>query len=361
MMVAQTDKKGKHLTYNERILLEAFFNGKGDFEKIRSTKKLANYFGRSVRTIQREIKRGLVEHQRGDFTTVVEYNAEYAQRKADYEKTAKGAQKKLKNDPRLLEAISELLLKKFSPYAIIKYLERENFFGCPPFCEKTLYNYIASGEIYGFGVENLPNKGANRKKKAKKTTFSRAGCALRSIDNRPKAINTRSEVGHWEIDTVKGSLGKSTACLLTLTERKTRAEIAMKMNDGSAESVVSALDKIEAKMGRKNFMKLFKSITADGGSEFMDFDGIEKIIAGKKRTQLFFAHPYRSCERGTNENHNRMIRRFFPKKTDFSKVDAKEVEFAQNWMNNYYRKIHGGKTPLEMLQKEMGKDFALPL
>ena len=65
------------------------------------------------------------------------------------------------------------------------------------------------------------------------------------------------------------------------------------------------------------FKKIFKSITADGGSEFMDFDGIEKSPSGEKRTELYFAHPYCASERSTNENLNRMLRRFFPKGSNF--------------------------------------------
>ena len=72
---------------------------------------------------------------------------------------------------------------------------------------------------------------------------------------------------------------------------------------------------MENTMGKDLFKKVFKSITADGGSEFMDFDGIEKNRDGEKRTELYFAPPYCASKRGTNENHNRMFRRFFVKKS----------------------------------------------
>ena len=362
MMIAQKAKKSKHFQYDTRLLLEHYLLGKGHFPKITDTKELAEIFRKSVRTIEREIRRGLVCHLKSDLTEVWEYNADFAQRAADYEKSAKGAPIKLSNNKQLLGQIAFLINEQnFSPYAVIEHLKREDFYGCTHFCEKSLYNYISEGLIDCVTVKNLPNKGVKFKEKETKPKFSRAECALRSIDNRPAEINDRSEVGHWEIDTVKSAKDTGNACLLTLTERKTRAEIAVKMNDGTAASVVSELDKIEDKIGRKNFTQLFKSITADGGSEFTDFAGIEKTRSGEKRTQLFFAHPYRSCERGTNENHNRMLRRFFPKGTDFSKVQPEQVAGVQAWMNGYYRKIHNGKTPLEMLQKEMGKDFALPL
>ena len=78
----------------------------------------------------------------------------------------------------------------------------------------------------------------------------------------------------------------------------------------------------------------------------MDIEGIQRsCIDGELRTRLYFAHPYSACERGTNENHNRILRRFFPKGCDFSTVTDEKVLQAVKWMNNYPRKILGGKTP----------------
>ena len=137
-----------------------------------------------------------------------------------------------------------------------------------------------------------------------------------------------------------------------MTERKTRNEKAVKIPNAKAESAVAYLDRLEREMGSEAFRKTFKTITCDGGSEFMDVKGMEtSCIDGKPRTRVFFAHPYTACESGTNENHNRMLRRFFPKGCDFSKVTNKEVEEAVDWMNNYPRKIHNGLTPLMLYDK----------
>lgn len=251
-MIAQKAKKSKHFQYDTRLLLEHYLLGKGHFPKITDTKELAEIFRKSVRTIEREIRRGLVCHLKSDLTEVWEYNADFAQRAADYEKSAKGAPIKLSNNKQLLGQIAFLINEQnFSPYAVIEHLKREDFYGCTHFCEKSLYNYISKGLIDCVTVKNLPNKGVKFKEKETKPKFSRAECALRSIDNRPAEINDRSEVGHWEIDTVKSAKDTGNACLLTLTERKTRAEIAVKMNDGTAASVVSELDKIEDKIGRE--------------------------------------------------------------------------------------------------------------
>lgn len=112
--------------------------------------------------------------------------------------------------------------------------------------------------------------------------------------------------------------------------------------DGRAETVVAALDRLERLYGAA-FYRIFKTITVDNGSEFADADGIERSARRKdaKRTTVYYCHAYSSCERGTNENINRMIRRQFPKGTDFDKVTAAEVKRVETWLNNYPREILG--------------------
>ena len=88
----------------------------------------------------------------------------------------------------------------------------------------------------------------------------------------------------------------------------------------------------------------------DNGREFLDWEAIEKSVISKEtRTLVYFAHPYSSWERGTNENQNRMIRRFIPKGTDISKLSDKDIETIEKWMNNYPRKILGYKTANELV------------
>lgn len=145
---------------------------------------------------------------------------------------------------------------------------------------------------------------------------------------------------------------------MTLTERKLRAEITQKIPFRTIEAVCSALDQRERKLGSKKFKKLFKSITGDCGSEFMDYEKLECSYrgGGSVLTAFYYAHPW-SSERGSNEQANGMIRRFFPKGTDLSKVSKKEIKKVQNWTNNYPRKILGGLTANLLIQKEIGKDF----
>lgn len=114
--------------------------------------------------------------------------------------------------------------------------------------------------------------------------------------------------------------------------------------------MIKVIDKLERKYGSK-FKQIFKSITTDNGGEFLDFEGIEKSLYGKEtRTKMYFAHPYSSWERGTNENINRMIRRFIPKGVDISTFTHKETKRIENWINNYPRKILGGKSSNMLLK-----------
>jgi IS30 family transposase len=121
-----------------------------------------------------------------------------------------------------------------------------------------------------------------------------------------------------------------------------RKELIFKLPSKSQASVVNALNKLERKMGA-GFSRIFKTITCDNGCENLDFEGIEKsVIKEGSRTKVYYAHPYSAWERGTNENINKMIRRFIPKGADISKYTKKEIEHIEHWINNYPRKILNG-------------------
>ena len=169
-----------------------------------------------------------------------------------------------------------------------------------------------------------------------------------SIEQRPEEIDEREEFGHWEGDTVYSGKGKrkTTRALLTLTERKTRKEIIIAIPNRKAETVVKALDALERKLGARRFRAIFKSITFDNGTEFAAAEELERSCVNKHlpRTKVYFCHPYSSWERGTNENTNGMIRRRFPKGTNFAAVTNAQITQAENWINNYPRKILGYKS-----------------
>jgi transposase, IS30 family len=345
--IAKKRKKNSCFDENKRFLLECYLYGRKHFPKITKRVKLAEIFECDRKTIYNEIKRGTVDNIKSSLETVYVYRAEYAQLSADFENTARGTSLKIGRDYVLCEKIKKLIIKeKYSPYAVIQEFKNTSWPSETRICEKTLYNYVNNGIIKDVKKEDLPNKGVKYKEKGSKRRYSKAICALKSIETRPKEVETRATFGHWELDTVKGGAENRSDCLFTMTERKTRKEISVKMPNAEAESTVSFLNHLERKMGSAAFRKVFITMTCDGGSEFLSAEGIEKsCIDGKPRTKLYYAHPYTACERGTNEVHNRILRRFFPKGTDFGLVTNAQVENAVTWMNNYPRKILNGKTP----------------
>ncbi|VJL12527.1 IS1239 transposase [Streptococcus pneumoniae] len=165
-------------------------------------------------------------------------------------------------------------------------------------------------------------------KKQASTNFKPAG---QSIAQRPEAINLRLENGHYEIDTVLLTRAKN-YCLLVLTDRKSRHQIIRLIPNKSAEVVNQAL---------KLILKQHKilSITADNGTEF------NRLFDVFSEEHIYYAHPYASWERGTNENHNRLIHRWLPKGT--KKMTPKEVAFIEKWINNYPKKCLNYKSPRE--------------
>ena len=103
------------------------------------------------------------------------------------------------------------------------------------------------------------------------------------------------------------------------------------------------------------FYKLFKTITVDNGTEFADCEGIERscVYPGKKRTKVYYCHPYASCERGSNENGNRMIRRKIPKGTSINGYSEEEIQQIEDWVNEYPRRMFGYRSSKDLYKEEM--------
>lgn len=344
-----------HFTWAERLQLQYYWAGSNGYQKTRSAVQLGRLFGKHESTVRREIKRGLVIHLKTNLEEHEVYNADYAQNDADRKTVTKGPKLKIGNDEQLIAAVEYLMLEqRYSPYAVIAHFENFGWPSTTRICEKTLYNYIHRGVMGSVDVDALLYKGKRRKPKKGPRRHSRAANAQRSILKRPKEAAERSELGHWEMDTVVGPQSGSGACLLTLTERKSRLQLTRLLKAKTVEEVLQQLDQIERDLGSDLFSRLFATITADNGSEFNGIEGIERsILTDAKRVDLYFGRPYCSSDRPTNENHNGIIRRFIPKGTDIALYDDSEVRSVQEWMNNYPRKILGGQSPLMALTKEL--------
>lgn len=284
----------------------------------KSNRGIAKLLSKTPYIINNEIERDLVDLSfNGAF---VEYSADMAQNHYDWNRMAFG--KTSVWSPEKDEIIRAGILNKLSPEVI----SRKK--GMP--CFSTIYSWIEKGWIKGICKKDLIYPRKRKKTFHKKTKDIRKRGGL-SIDLRPKVIENREEVGHFEIDLVILNKTKGEQ-LLTLTDRKTRYEIVRLIKDKRSESVHEVLKKLSEQYN-------FKSITADNGSEFMRLEEVMDC-------PIYYAHPYSSYERGTNENANRMIRRWLPKGTQ--SATAKAVADIESWMNYYSRKMFNYKCPLDL-------------
>ena len=275
-------------------------------------------------------------------------SADISENKARRELEAKGPDLKLGADYILVEKIKKLLEKKYSPDAIIMHFEKYGWPTDTRISTKTLYRYIYEGLLGDPGGCLLRGKRSRKKGTGGHRKHSRAKSALKSISTRPESIAERKDFGHWEIDSVVGGKRKGKHALLTLVERYTRYVLIRKLPDGSSKSIVKELCKLEKSLGSKKFREAFKTITCDNGSEFMDFEGMEhSCLTKSNRTRIYYARPYSSWERGSNENANGIIRRFIPKGSDIGYYSKTKIMEIQDWINNYPRRKLGGKSAQE--------------
>jgi IS30 family transposase len=159
-----------------------------------------------------------------------------------------------------------------------------------------------------------------------------------SIEERPTEIADRIVPGHWEGDLLVGKNRQS--YLGSLVERTTRTTILVPLTNKSAEEVRKAF----AKEAKKLPEQMRRSMTYDQGTEMAE----HKLFTKETQMQGYFAHPASPWERGTNENTNDIIRQFFPKGTDFSKISRREVKHVQHLLNGRPRKVLGYATPYEV-------------
>ncbi len=345
-----TNKRNfKQLTYKERIKIETLYN-----DQHLNYTQIGDILGKHRTTISREIKLGLVELETS-YLPVWKYCAEVAQRKNEENETAKGTYLKIGTDMKLANFIEKQIKEEKTSPEVIEYKIKQGKFSTT-LCFKTIYNYIDK-EILEVKRKDLVYGNYTKKDKEQKeeSDFLKPNKEGKTIHDRAKEIETREEIGHWEMDLVEGLKGKREPYLLVFSERKTRKEIIELIPNKTAESVSKAIDRIERKLGVVRFRETFKTITTDNGAEFRNWKLIEKSYTGSKkaRTSQYYADAYSSWQRGTNENINKMIRRFLPKGTSFKDLTQEEVKRIEKWINNYPRKIFNFKTSEQYYEEEM--------
>ena len=307
----------KHLTINERVSIETM-NKLGY-----SNRKIASHLGRHHSTIAREVKR---------CKSINIYQAEIAHK--DYQTRRKKCKAKGKYTESIGSIIEDKLQKTWSPEQIANTVSK----GKVSF--KTIYNWIYEGKL-NVTLNKLRHKGKSRNLVEKRGRFT-IGLP---ISQRPKEVKTRKTFGHWELDTMVSSRGKSKGCFATFLERKTRLYTVIKIPDRTANSMEWAIDQLLNILPKGSM----KTATTDRGKEFSCYTS----ISAKHDIPMYFADPYSSWQRGSNENSNGLMREFYPKKTDLALVNQQELAKNLFLLNSRPRKCLGWKTPIEMFLHEV--------
>ena len=300
-----------------------------------SLREIGRRLKRSASTISRELKRNTGKYQKV-------YWYEDAQNWAEQRKTQDRLSIK-KTDEQLYRYVISGLQTGWSPQLISGRLRREYpIHRNMCISTETIYRWIyrdahEGGQLY----ELLPRHHKKRKRhrgrlKLRGRIKDRVG-----IEQRPKVVDSRSRYGDWESDTLEGAKGKG--ALATHVERKSRYLLVSKLKDKRActytQRAVSVFRKIPD--------KYLKTMTVDNGKEFSGFKQIEQRVGVK----VYFADPYAAWQRGTNENTNGLLRRYFPKGFDFSRVSHYLVSKVVRKLNNRPRKCLDYRTPREVLFK----------
>ena len=343
----RTKKQWKHFNREDRIRFETLCRMLYPGKKRPNFAELARRTGRHRSSVSREYHRGKVVNINSELEKFFVYSAEKAQAEANNSASARGPRGKLTNH--IAADIADLIInQKLSPYvALIRLAERGKHPWLP--CERSVYYAIDEG-LLGVSREQLPYKPRAKRKKKTGRRMAYNNPKGRLISMRPEAANDRSEYGHWEMDTVVGGKGCKPACLLVLTERMSRHQVIRKIHSRTQKAVIGSLNKMEKEP--KSIFKTLKTITSDNGVEFLDIEGIERSVQkGKQRCDLFFAHPYTSSERGSNENANRIVRRFIPKGVDISKYSRAKIQEIEDWMNALPRKLFKGLSAKQKVQQ----------
>lgn len=298
-----------HLTIEERSCIRKYYVDGLSYREI------ARLIGRNVSTVSREIRRNCTHMY--DIPT---YYPHTAQKK--YLLRRSYCHRGMFHSTELIAYIEEKLLATWSPEQI----------ACSPSpydmpSWRTIYRWLYDKYLLSGNLKVLRRKGKSHGNKETRGKFNKG----KSIRKRDKSVYSRQEAGHWELDTVVSGQGKSKACFATFAERKTRFYIAVKMPnrkaDTMAETIIRTLSEFPP--------ELVKTITCDRGTEFANWRQIEEEL----HCDVYFADPYCAWQKGSNENSNGLLREFYPKGRNLSRVSPATLKRNLALINARPRKV----------------------
>ena len=307
----------KHLSQAERYQIHALMKAGHDQSQI------AKVLDRNKSTISRELSRntgsrGYRPKQACEMSTYRSQNSRNASTVASWVKDEANA----------------LLRVQWSPEQIASKL---------PLSHETVYQHVYADKAQGGALwKNLRCQKQKRKRYAGGRDRRGQIPNRRPLSERPLQIEARKQVGHWECDTVIGANHKG--AVVTMVERKSGYGVIAKVTSKTSELVSSAIvDKLKPMAVR------VKTLTFDNGKEFAAHAHIDAQL----QSTTYFARPFASWERGSNENFNGLLRQYIPKKRSMSTVSDEEIKMIQNRLNNRPRKRLGFKTPAEVFHQSL--------
>jgi len=318
-------KPFKHLSKHERDRL-AVLRAQG-----KSLREIGRMLNRPHTTLSRELQRNGRPKRRDG------YFSHKAQERAIKRRHSTHGRPRLTSHALRLE-IEHLLMKGWSPEIISGHLKKK---GRARISHETIYQWVygQAPHLIGYLVRSHPSRRRRwaHQRRGKTHIPSRV-----SIQERPPVVQSRQEPGHWETDLV---VGRGPSALQVTVERTTRLTRLKKVPDKSARESSEALRRILSGLPEK----LRKSLTYDNGFENVNHVQLNEALG----TKSYFCEPYHSWEKGTVENTNGLIRRFYPKRTDFSTITDSEIQRTEDWLNERPRKCLQFQTSAEVF-KDLG-------
>lgn len=316
-------KKQSELSYEERVLIYKYDTLGA------SLREIGRQLGRHHTTISRELKSGP-----GNFLQLSERTRK-AQEMSLSRKSSRGAKSKFL-DTDLVQYVSEKLELKWTPEIIAGRFNKESTTNS--ITAQSIYNYIYIHKLEW--IKLLTRKGKKRRISSIKRSKKKQKIANKtSINKRPKYIEKRKQLGHWELDTMVSR--KSKAALVVATERSTRATIITKIDANNSQNFKDAVLRRFSEL--PSF--LFKTLTFDNGSENAKHNEINLEFD----TKSYFCEPYSSWQKGSVENRIGRIRRFIPKGTDLNNIPDNVISQIEFILNNTPIKLLKFNTPMEAL------------
>ncbi len=312
----------KQLTEGQRYQIQALLRNGFNQSAIAAQLKV------SASTISRELRRN---------TGLRGYRPKQAHERALNRRH--GAEKHQKMTQEMEQTVIHYLQKDWSPEQISGHLKR---LGGSWVSHETIYQFLIKDKHFGGSLYKHLRQSRKKRKKRYGMCERRGQINNRvSIEDRPALIEKRERIGDWEIDLIIGKSHRQ--ALVTLVDRLSLKTLIAKVERKQSSLVAKAA----IRLLRPYKERATYSITSDNGKEFSDHKKISKTLG----VDFYFAHPYSSWERGTNENTNGLIRQYFPKKSSFEEITDKDLRFVMNRLNSRPRKCLGYRTPDEVFHE----------